>query len=218
MGVEMPAEEKTSRPVGRPRDETVGPLIRQTARDLVVERGYDAVTTEMIARAAGVSKQTIYRRWRTKADLVLDAFLEYAKTNVDQGVAAAPMSIEQELAGFVHRTFVALEDTGPAIRSLMAWAQQDPEFRVSFRERFIAPRRAMLRSIIARAIPGDRRSKERALNAAVIALYGAVWYRLLLDEPFDAGFGKDLADLMLNGLASDGRERPRRRPRPQVRT
>jgi AcrR family transcriptional regulator len=171
------------------------------ARQLVVAHGYDEVTTEMIARAAGVSKQTIYRRWRTKADLVLDAFLEHAKTSVDQGFAKTPVSVEQELAGFLHQTFMALQETGPAIRSLMAWAQQDPEFLASFRERFIEPRRTVLRSIILRALADDRRDAERALNAAVIALYGAVWYRLLLDEPFDAQFGADLARVILGGLA-----------------
>ena len=197
----MHFQEETPRPVGRPRDETVGPLISRMARQLVVAHGYDGVTTEMIARAAGVSKQTIYRRWRTKADLVLDAFLEHAKTSVDQGLAKTPVSVEQELAGFLHRTFMALQETGAAIRSLMAWAQQDPEFLASFREQFIEPRRIVLRSIILRALADDRRDAERALNAAVIALYGAVWYRLLLDEPFDAQFGADLARVILGGLA-----------------
>ncbi len=201
----MGVEEKSHRRAGRPRDETVGPLIRKVARDLVVAHGYEGVTTETIAREAGVSKQTIYRRWRTKADLVLEAFLEYANTRVDQGIAAAPASVEQELAGFLRRTFVALQETGPAIRSLMAWAQQDAEFRRSFREGFIEPRRTILRSIMARVIQGDQRDAEQTLDAAVVALYGAVWYRLLLDEPFDARFGEDLARVIMNGLAPDAR-------------
>lgn len=201
----MPAAEKSSRSVGRPRDETVGPVIRQAARDLVVAHGYEGVTTEAIARAAGVSKQTIYRRWRTKADLVLDAFLEHARTSVDEGVSETLAPVEQELTGFLHRTFAALEKTGPAIRSLMGWAQQDPEFLASFRERFIEPRRAVLRGIIARGLANDSRDPERLLNAAVIALYGAVWYRLLLDEPYDVEFGADLAHVILGGVAPSKR-------------
>lgn len=163
--------------------------------------GYEGVTTEGIARAAGVNKQTIYRRWRTKADLVLDAFLEHATTTVDERPSETLPSVEQELAGFLHRTFVALERTGPAIRSLMAWAQQDPEFLISFRERFIEPRRAALRSILARAQVNHCGDPEHVLNAATIALYGAVWYRLLMDEPFDAHFGGDLAHMILEGIA-----------------
>ena len=197
----MPTSQNLSRSPGRPRDESVGPVIRQAAKELVVAHGYEAVTTEAIARAAGVSKQTIYRRWRTKADLVLDAFLEHARTRVDDGGSGAATPVEPELAGFLHRTFVALESTGPAVRSLMAWAQQDPEFRASFRARFIEPRRAALRGILERALNGDQKDADRALNAAVIALYGAVWYRLLLDEPVDAQFASELARVILNGLA-----------------
>jgi len=197
----MSTVERSSRSVGRPRDETVGPLIRQAARELVVEHGYERITVEAIARMAGVSKQTIYRRWRTKADLVLDAFLEHARTSVDEGVSKTPIPVEQELARFLNRTFVALQETGPAIRSLMAWAQHDPEFLISFRERFIKPRRAVLRSIVMRTLNGHPRDTERTLHAAVVALYGAVWYRLLLDEPFDAQFGADLTRVILNGLA-----------------
>jgi AcrR family transcriptional regulator len=183
----------------------VGPLILKAARELVVEHGYEAVTSEAIARAAGVSKQTIYRRWRTKADLVLDAFLEHAAMAVDRGGGRVPATVEQELAGFLNRTFAALQKTGPAVRGLMAWAQQDAGFRANFRERFIAPRRAMLRSILARALADHGPSAERALDAAVIALYGAVWYRLLLDEPFDDRFGTDLAQMILKGLGPERR-------------
>jgi AcrR family transcriptional regulator len=197
----MPASETPAKSAGRPRDETVGPVIRQAAKELVIAHGYEAVTTEAIAKAAGVSKQTIYRRWRTKADLVLDAFLEHAHTRVDDGGSGASVSVEQELAGFLHRTFVALQTTGPAVRSLMAWAQQDAEFRTGFRTRFIEPRRAALRGILERAVNGDRNDADRAVNAAVIALYGAVWYRLLLDEPMDARFAAELARVILNGLA-----------------
>jgi len=202
MKNKMAAAQNHSRSVGRPRDETVGPQILRVARELVVSHGYEAITTEAIARAAGVSKQTIYRRWRTKADLVLDAFLEHAKTSVDDGVSKRPARVEQELTRFLRRTFVALQSTGPAIRSLMAWAQHDPEFLAAFRTRFIEPRRAVLRRIIAPSVGDDRRGGERALTAAVIALYGALWYRLLLDEPLDETFAADLARLIVRGLVA----------------
>lgn len=128
-----------------------------------------------------------------------------AATAVDRGSGRAPATVEEELAGFLNRTFAALQKSRSGVRGLMAWAQQDVAFRANFRERFIAPRRAMLRSILARALQDHGPSAERALDAAVIALYGAVWYRLLLDEPFDARFGAGLARVMLGGLAPDRR-------------
>lgn len=81
----------------------------------------------------------------------------------------------------------------------MAAAQDDPEFRQSFRDQFIEPRRAALRAVLERAVQ-DRRLDGAGLDAAVIALFGAVWYRLLLDEPVDATFADRLASMVVAGL------------------
>lgn len=61
----------TTRPGGRPRDPALNAAIEHAALRLVAEFGFDAVSMDRIAEAAGVSKPTIYRRWRTKADLVV---------------------------------------------------------------------------------------------------------------------------------------------------
>ena len=49
-----------------------------------MERGYAAVTTETIAKAAGAGKQTLYRWWPSKAAIVLDAFAEKARARIDR--------------------------------------------------------------------------------------------------------------------------------------
>ncbi len=200
----MTAETKLPRAAGRPRDLAVGGVILSTARDLVVRHGYEGVTTEMIAKAAGASKQTLYRRWPSKADLVLEAFLAHATQAVDRGTAANMQPVAERLALFLRRTFAALEKTGPAIRSLMASAQSDTEFRRAFKTRFIEPRRRSLMALLQLGIGRGELASGCDIEAAVIALYGAVWYRLLLDEPMDHTFAQRLADTILSGL---GRER-----------
>lgn len=185
-------------------DEQVGPAILAAARRLVVKHGFVAVTTNAIAEEAGVGKQTIYRRWPSKADLVLQAFLEHARAEVDRG-SKGP--IEERVQKFLQRTFDALEQTGPAIRSLMAHAQGDPKFRQAFRKQFIAPRRAKLHGMLTEAAQrGELRSDMSSgeADAAVIALYGAVWYQLLLDEPFDRRFTHVLARIVVRGLRARG--------------
>jgi AcrR family transcriptional regulator len=188
---------------GRPRNAAASGAILEAARELVAQRGYRAVTTQDIAEAAGVGKQTLYRRWPSKAELVLDAFLEDAEAAVDRGVATSRGSLERRLRGFLERTFAALERSGPAVRSLMAHAQEDVAFRETFRKRFIAPRRAALSALIVGAAGhGERPARVATANidAAVIAAYGAVWYRLLLDEPLDRGLAGSLATVLVLGL------------------
>jgi len=58
---------------GRKRDPRVDAVVLQATRDLLIEVGYSALTFEAIARKAGVHRPAIYRRWRTKAELVHDA-------------------------------------------------------------------------------------------------------------------------------------------------
>lgn len=180
---------------GRPRDEGLGDAILAATLDLVTQHGYDRVTTEMIARTAGVGKQTIYRRWPGKADLVLEAFTGLAREKIDDVLPRGPLA--RRLTAFLRLTFEALQQTGPAIRSLMATAQSDPEFRELFKARFIEPRRQALRGVL---LDDGRQIPAANVDAAVIALFGALWYRLLLDEPLDSAFARRLVALVLHGL------------------
>jgi AcrR family transcriptional regulator len=185
--------------VGRPRDEAIGGVILNSARQLVIRHGYDAVTTRMIAEASGAGKQTIYRRWPSKAELVLAAFLAHAEAEVDQPHRRAG-SVRTQVRHFLQRTFEALAVSGPALRALMATAQGDEAFRTAFVARFIAPRRRALEALLHRAL-GDRGRLNADVETAVMMLYGALWYRLLLHEPLDAAYADRLATLVAKALA-----------------
>ena len=89
--------------------------------------------------------------------------------------------------------FKALETSGPLLRHLMAEAQRDPEIRKALLARLNEPRRDTLRRLLTGRFP-----EPKAREAAVMAIYGAVWYRLLLDEPLNAAFARDLAALFVD--------------------
>ena len=58
---------------GRPRSEEAKRAILRAAFDLLVEQGLAATSMDSVAERAGVSKATIYRRYPSKADLVIAA-------------------------------------------------------------------------------------------------------------------------------------------------
>jgi AcrR family transcriptional regulator len=185
-----------SRPLGRPRSEAAGRAILRVTRRLVTRHGYEAVTTQMIAAAARTGKQTIYRRWSSKAELVLAAFVEHAEESIDR---ASPhrSSDGTIIVGFLTRLFSALEETGDAIRGLMAYAQRDANFRQLFYERLIGPRRQALLRLLEAAAARHEIEADMDLEMAVTVIYGAMWYRLLLDEPLDRAFAVRLSGLLV---------------------
>ncbi|MFF5160054.1 TetR/AcrR family transcriptional regulator [Streptomyces sp. NPDC000348] len=68
-----------SAPDATRRSERSRRAIYDAALALVVEVGYPRTTIEGIASRAGVGKQTIYRWWSSKADVLLEAFLDMAE-------------------------------------------------------------------------------------------------------------------------------------------
>jgi AcrR family transcriptional regulator len=58
---------------GRPRDPRTERDIMGATRRLLARDGYDQVTIDAIAREAGVSRPTVYRRWPSKAHVVFEA-------------------------------------------------------------------------------------------------------------------------------------------------
>ncbi|MGN6474577.1 MAG: TetR/AcrR family transcriptional regulator [Mycobacteriales bacterium] len=69
----QPAADEDAPRVGRPRDPRVDDAIRQATLELLVEDGYQATTIQAIARRAGVSAPSVYRRWSSKAELIEEA-------------------------------------------------------------------------------------------------------------------------------------------------
>jgi AcrR family transcriptional regulator len=56
--------------VGRPRDPQLDLAIREATLALLEEEGYPGTTIQAVARRAGVSAPSVYRRWNGKAELV----------------------------------------------------------------------------------------------------------------------------------------------------
>lgn len=154
--------------------------ILTAAFELTREVGYRGLTIEGIAARAGVGKQTVYRWWPTKADVLLEA----GAVKADLRVSVADRgSYRADLEEFFRDSFALLKFPGleGLLRSLMAEAQLDPEFAARFRSGFLNRRRAALAEISNRAVTrGDARRLSGELLADVV--FGVIWYRLLATE------------------------------------
>ncbi|MBN6055023.1 TetR/AcrR family transcriptional regulator, partial [Nonomuraea sp. RK-328] len=184
---------------GRPRSEAARQAILTAAMLDLEEHGYAALTMQGIAARAGVGKQTVYRWWSSKADVVLEALIDRAETIVampDEG------TLDDDLTAFLNATFRE-HGLRRVLTGLMAQALLDPGFAKEFRDRFLFSRRAALRQILDRAaargeIPAD---VDRELLIDVV--YGVLWYRLMLDHaPLGEPVGRELTGLLLRAVSA----------------
>ncbi|PSR67482.1 TetR family transcriptional regulator [Nocardia sp. MDA0666] len=161
------------------------------------EKGYAALTIEGIAARAGSGKQTIYRWWPSKADVVLEAML----TEVAAVIAIPDTgSLPGDLTAFLADTF-RQRGQRPVLVGLMAQALLDPVFAQAFRDRFLFSRRDALRQIIDRAIARGEVAADMDPDLMIDVVYGVLWYRLLLDHaPLDDESGRQLADFVVRAV------------------
>ena len=190
-----------SRP-GRKRSEQSRLAILAATLELVAEAGYGALTIEGIAARSGVGKQTIYRWWASKADVLLDALATKADLQIpipDEG------SFRADLTRFLGRTFELGEKSPVAdtLRALMAQAQIDPEFGKRFREDFLFRRRDALGQIVDRARERGELPAGVGSGTVIDVVFGALWYRLLATrEPVGHGLAGELVALLADHGAS----------------
>ncbi|MDJ0784659.1 MAG: TetR/AcrR family transcriptional regulator [Desulfosarcinaceae bacterium] len=181
--------------VGRPRSAASHEAILNAALSLLKEKGYRSVTIEGIASTAGVGKQTIYRWWRSKADIILEAFTRHT---ADQIAIPDCGNLQIDLQRFLTEAFDTLtREAGSIVRGLMSEALLDPNFAAAMRDTFIASRRSALRKILQNGVDRGELSAESDIEWLIDLIYGPMWYRLLNQHaPLDAHFAKQLSALI----------------------
>ena len=98
------------------RSEKSRRAIYDAALDLVAEVGYPRTTVEGIAARAGVGKQTIYRWWSSKAEVLLEAFLDLSEQAAQEAAPGQVYAIPDtgdlaaDLKGVLRMTVDQLKD------------------------------------------------------------------------------------------------------------
>jgi AcrR family transcriptional regulator len=119
--------------VGRPRSEHAREAVLHAVDDLLVDVGYAAMTMKGIAERAGVGRQTVYRWWSTKAEILLEACVEDAAEELALGLSASdPAEVLTDYVKLLS-TFLVSSPAGLAYRALVGEAQHDSAVRTLVR-------------------------------------------------------------------------------------
>src|SRR5499425_2787077 len=146
--------EPATAPARKPdrRAERSRQAILDATLQLLAEGDVGSLTVEAVAARSGVAKTTIYRRWRDKWGLALDAvmidLLPHFADPVDVG------DTRKELITFVAPVikFLSAPPYGPAMRALVSRIATDFGLGRVYREQVVEPRRAQLQPVIERGI------------------------------------------------------------------
>ncbi len=158
--------------------------ILEATLDTLAEVGYDRLTMDAVASRAKASKATLYRRWSSKANLVIDALVSEKEPISDHDTGS--------LRGDLLATFCGhggLTDHHQVARftAVVTAVGRDPEFAAAFRDRFIAPKEELSRQIYRRAQERGEIPAAVDLDVLVPALPAIVLQRVLMlgEEPTD---------------------------------
>lgn len=145
------ADPPPARGVGRPRDPRLDAAVLAATRALLVEVGYHQLSIEAVARRAHVHRPVIYRRWRSKAELVHDAVYSPDDTTLritDSGDFLTDLRACVRNSIALHRRPEVLS----AFTGLMAAQRTDPELRAALLPRLEASARADFAAFVRRAV------------------------------------------------------------------
>ena len=164
---------------------------------LLEAKGYKDLTIEGIAAEAGVGKQTIYRWWGSKAELVMEAYMAVSDVRVPEPDTG---TLRSDLEAVLLPVFELSKDytqgTALANKTLMAEAQLDEHFLITYRELhkyWWTP----LRRVLARAKERGELARNANAEALIDVMLGAAWYRMLLEHaPLDEAFAATLVELV----------------------
>jgi len=189
--------------------------ILDSTRELLAEGDVGSLTVESVAARSGVAKTTIYRRWRDKWELALDAVMIDWLPRFDDPVDVG--DTREELITFIDSVVrsLAVPPQGPAMRGLISRIATEPDLGRAYLDRVIEPRREQLKPVIERGIARGDLRPDTDLRLLHELLLGPVFYRLLLSgPPLDRDLSAGVVDAVLGAFSPRGaRSNPKRRAR-----
>jgi AcrR family transcriptional regulator len=205
--------------MGRPRDARADRAILDATLELIAERGVHGFRTEDVAGRAEVGKGAIYRRYRSKDELVTAAVAALVREEIaipDTGSTRGDLLVLMREAVELYRSSLPAR----LMPNLVGAMAEHPELARAVRDRFLVGRRSALTEVLRRAVERGDLRRDLDLELALDVLGGPLFYRLLVTGgPIDEQLAEGVADLILRGFASGessrGESTRRRREQPR---
>jgi AcrR family transcriptional regulator len=209
-------QQAAGRRPGRPRSEQAHQAIIGAALEELLEHGFAGLSMERVAAHAGVGKATIYRRWRSKSELVAE-LLNSMRTHQeapDEGSLLADIRVlsERQLA------LVRAQPRFPRLAPrLLAESASDAELHAIVRASLIDPLRGILAVLIKRAMKRGEIRRDLDLENVIDLIHGPIVYRFLLSVDYFGELDEDYVERNLGILIPGLAPRPRGGGRPKTR-
>jgi AcrR family transcriptional regulator len=195
------SEAAEARRPGRPRSAAADSAILQATLELLLDTGYRGLTMEQVRERAGVGKATLYRRYRSKQELVADAV-----RHLNQQIPAPDTgNVRDDMLAVAGAVLAAAARVRAAtfMPRMLAESAGDPEMHAIFYENLVAPRRAVMATILRRGVERGELRSDLDVELAIDLLAGPWVYRLLIAGGVMPETSPErLVDLVLGGISS----------------
>lgn len=174
--------------------------VLEAAIALFAERGLESTSMDAIADAAGVSKATIYRRFRDKNDLVTAAVVSFHPTDSDVFVGGT----REQLVAFLQATRRRMVDGpgGVIMSQILAETQRNPELVKLHRERTVGPRVATIIRVLEAGIAAGEVRADLDLDVAAELLTGSWISRLVRGNDFPEDWSERVVDTIWPAISA----------------
>ncbi|MEE4149813.1 TetR/AcrR family transcriptional regulator [Pseudomonas viridiflava] len=184
---------------GRRRDPGRDAAILDAAIEVLAESGYDGMTMDMVAARAKAGKATVYRRWSSKAELILEAVTHLKKSQVDLDRLPDTGTLRGDLLALFKPQSVEEADLKMRVMAgLASVLLQNPQLGEAGDAAIVQPWAVVNRLLMQRALERGEISPKADINALSQVLPSMAAYRALIQrKPFDLEFLTALIDGVL---------------------
>jgi AcrR family transcriptional regulator len=185
--------------LGRKRDHTRDPEILSAALEVLAETGFDGMTIDMVATRAKAGKATLYRRWPSKNELVIDAVACMKRGDLDLAHLPDTGTLRGDLLAMIKpRTIEEAEKKLQIMAGLMSMLSAAPELAAAANEALVKPRAEANLFLMRRAMDRGEISPDRDIATLALVSPAMAAFRTLVErKPVDRAFLVGLIDEVL---------------------